>query len=407
MSMSYEKVDLPALAARLVSARKAARITQEAAADHLGMSRPTFIAIEKASRRARPEELVKLARLYNTALNKLLRDDTAPLPFYPHLRSAIGDLSNYQDEVEPAMAQLSEYVDDYRYLEGLVGVTATTHFPPVVRMTAGSIDRFAEHCAEEERARLNLGAHQPVHAPRTLLEEAGLHVFVDKLDLKLAGLYAFVPNFGYCILVNSLHSEPRRRWTIAHEFAHFLVDRDHPGIDYLKPSQRRSENERFADAFAAAFLMPQTGVQHFFYEEIERTGDFKVVDLWRLADRYGVSMMVMSARLEALGLIARASLSGLRSQPGSSCAVREAPVPVIARVQDSIEPYPQRFKLLAVQAYVEDKLTEGQLMKLLRVSRIEARAIVDECSQAIDDSDAMQPAVPLHLTQSLLSRSHG
>ena len=47
--MSYESINVGVLAERLVAARKAAKITQEVAADFLGMSRPTFIAIEKAS----------------------------------------------------------------------------------------------------------------------------------------------------------------------------------------------------------------------------------------------------------------------------------------------------------------------------------------------------------------------
>jgi metal-dependent amidase/aminoacylase/carboxypeptidase family protein len=58
--------------------------------------------------------------------------------------------------------------------------------------------------AQEERARLNLGAHQPIHTMRAVLEEAGLHVFLEVMDPKLAGLYDFVGDFGYCVLVNSV-----------------------------------------------------------------------------------------------------------------------------------------------------------------------------------------------------------
>ena len=193
--MKYESIDIAGLAERLTAARKAANVTQEAAANHLNMSRPTYIAMEKAARRPKPDELVKLAELYKEPLNKLLRSDPRPQQMRPHLRSILDVSSDGGQELEAAVALLSAYIDDYQYLERLVNTNAASHFPPSVRIAPGPIKRFAEHCAQEERARLNLGAHQPITTPRKVLEEAGLHVFVDKLDSNLAGLYVFVPGF--------------------------------------------------------------------------------------------------------------------------------------------------------------------------------------------------------------------
>ena len=99
----------------------------------------------------------------------------------PHLRSILDVSSDGGQELEAAVALLSAYIDDYQYLESLVNANAASRFPPAVRIAPGPIERFAEHCAQEERARLNLGAHQPITTPRKVLEEAGLHVFVDKL----------------------------------------------------------------------------------------------------------------------------------------------------------------------------------------------------------------------------------
>lgn len=402
--MRYDSIDMVGLAERLVAARKAANLTQEAAANHLNMSRPTFIAIEKAARRPRPEELVKLAELYKESLNKLLRDDLRPQQLRPHLRSVLDLSSSEQPELEAAIALLSAYIDDYSYLEKLVDTNTVTHFPPPVRIAPGSIERFAEHCAQEERARLNLGAHQPIYTPRKILEEAGVHVFVEKMDSKLAGLYVFVPGFGYCILVNRLHPKERRHWTIAHEYGHFLVDRDRPGVDYLKPMQRKPEGERFADSFAAAFLMPEAGVQRRFYEEVERTGDFKVGDLCRMADYFAVSLMAMTLRLEALGLIPRGSWDDIsESRVPVGALKQQAGIGAALLNHDSMEPYPQRYKLLAVQAFEDEKITEGQLAKFLRCSRIEAREIVEQCSKTADDGDGRQSLVPLTLTHSLLA----
>jgi Zn-dependent peptidase ImmA (M78 family)/transcriptional regulator with XRE-family HTH domain len=318
--MNYENTDLTALAERLVAARKAAKVTQESAAAHLDMSRPTFIAIEKGTRRPRPEQLVKLAALYKSSLNSLLRQETQPPQLQPHLRSVLSSNADDQVELEAAIAKLSAFVDDYISLERKLNARPVNNFPPLIRVPAGPIERFAEHCAQEERARLNLGAHLPIYTQRKVLEDVGVHVFLDALPSKLAGLYVFVPDFGYCMLINRLHPKERRRWTTAHEYGHFLLDRNKPGVDYLRPMQRKPENERFADAFAAAFLMPEAGVQRRFYEEVERKSDFNVGDLCRMADYYAVSLMAMTLRLESMNLVGRGSWDSIKS---AGVAVKE------------------------------------------------------------------------------------
>ena len=42
---------------------------------------------------------------------------------------------------------------------------------------------------------------------------------------------------------------------------------------------------------------------------------------------------------------------------------------------------PLRYKTLAVSAYNDGHLTEGQLMKYLRASRVQARLVVEEITQ--------------------------
>jgi Zn-dependent peptidase ImmA (M78 family)/DNA-binding XRE family transcriptional regulator len=401
--MSYESINVRVLAERLVAARKSAKVTQETAADFLQISRPTFIAIEKATRRLRPDELVKLAQLYKTPVSKLVRNDSAPLVARPHLRSVLSGASEGEDGLDDAVARLTSYIDDYQQLEKLVGSTAVVNFPPEVRIPPGSIEKFAEHCAQEERARLNLGAHQPIDQLRKVLEEAGLHVFCDDVDSKLSGLYVFVPDFGYCILVNRQHPRDRRRWTIAHEYGHFLAARDEPGVDYLKPMERKPVGEKFADSFAAAFLMPESGIQRRFYDVIDRTGDFRTGDLLHLANHFGASPMATALRLEWLGLIQRGTWDEIQ-QSGVPVGKlrREAGVDSVSD-GDSVDRYPARYKMLAARAFEDGKLSEGQLAEFLRCSRVEAREIVEKYSRARIEGEERS----LPISQSLLVGAAG
>ncbi|GAL87813.1 transcriptional regulator [Sporocytophaga myxococcoides] len=281
-----------------------------------------------------------------------------------------------------------------------MGVRPSSHFAPPVNAPLGPIERFAEHCAELERSRLNLGSHQPIFKLRSALEESGLHVFMAKLDSKLAGMYVFAPSFGYCILVNRSHRRERRRWTIAHEYGHYLFDRDKPGIDLIKAPTRKSESEKFADSFAAALLMPATGVQQRFYEEYERCGDFVVSNLLRMAEYYGVSLPAMALRLEAMDLIGKGSWEFLKRSGANLSALKEMAGMQSLEEEDSVDLYPERYKLLAVQAFVEDKISEGQLARLLRCTRLEAREIVEETSCISDEGN--NSFVPVSLSRSLL-----
>jgi transcriptional regulator with XRE-family HTH domain len=87
-TMPEVSLDPKALAERIAAARKAAGKTQEDAAALLGLSRPTYIAIEKGLRPVQPQELVKLAGFFGRTVNELLRP-SQPVALEPHLRAAI------------------------------------------------------------------------------------------------------------------------------------------------------------------------------------------------------------------------------------------------------------------------------------------------------------------------------
>src|SRR6187402_1645796 len=61
------------LGERLRVARTASGLTQEQAAESVGMARTTLVAIEKGDREARPEELIALAKRYGVSVHSLLR----------------------------------------------------------------------------------------------------------------------------------------------------------------------------------------------------------------------------------------------------------------------------------------------------------------------------------------------
>lgn len=208
-------------------------------------------------------------------------------------------------------------------------------------------------------------------------------------------------NFGYCILVNRKHPQARRRWTIAHEFGHFLFDRDRRGVDYVEPMQRKPENERFADAFAMHFLMPAEGIKRRFHDTYQQKGDVSVGDVLRIADYYGVSLMAMVLRLESLGLIRRNSWNDIKASGAKVGDIRAEAGVDIQEDKESVEIFPDRYLMLAIEAWLSQKTTTSQFAKLTRKSIIEARDFAFARSQQTEDN---QSSIKLSLGESLLHR---
>lgn len=72
-------IDPSLIGERLAEARRARRLTQQQAADELGVARTTIAAMEKGVRRPRATELVKLAHLYGRPVSDFVRAEM-PLP---------------------------------------------------------------------------------------------------------------------------------------------------------------------------------------------------------------------------------------------------------------------------------------------------------------------------------------
>ncbi len=97
----------------------------------------------------------------------------------------------------------------------------------------------------------------------SMADALGLLVQVDaEMDPSLSGLIlrSRDSRAGFRIAVNGRHSPARRRFTLAHEIAHYLLHRDHIGDgitdNVLYRSGLSDELEIQANSLAANLLMP-------------------------------------------------------------------------------------------------------------------------------------------------------
>lgn len=383
MTDALNAMDGKELGERLRKARTRADITQEQAAQIIGVSRPTLVAIEKGQRRPSPEELVTLASAFETSVAELLRRSAIHVDLVPRFRASLRGKDGSKLE---AATRLNDLAAAEVELENLIGPFRRQQMPAERRLMTGDIREQAEEAAMELRMRHGLG-HAPIQDMVSLLEqEFSVRVFLDKLDHSVSGLYAYDPEIGPCILLNSEHSAPRRAMTAAHELGHFIGTRDQPDIVYEgEPEDPREEI--YANAFASAFLMPAQAIRRMYQEYQEVSGKFTPRHLIVMAHRWNVSEEAMCIRLEGLKLLKRGTWHSLKDRKFGGDLVRE-----VIGEQKSNELVPPRLWLLAAEAFAKDLLTEGQLARLLRVDRVRLREIADsygvEGDHGLDALDA-------------------
>lgn len=397
--LSTNPIDPHTVGRRLTEARKARRLTQEEVCAHLGCSRPTLIAIEKGERPAKPDELVRLVSLYGRRMHEIVRTGELVTDFQPHLRAVAERMKTGSKDLDEAIAEFRRFVEDYCELERIMEAPLRPNYPPEVELS-GRVDVWglAEDVATMERNRLGLG-DQPIINLRSVLEwDVGVRIFFQPLPSAVAGMFAFDAEAGCSIVINIKHPPERRRASTSHEYGHLSVDRYKPAIDYVSTRGRKPANESFAEAFGMAFLMPATGVRRRFHEITRTTGDFRVADLCRLANSYFVSVEAMTLRLEELGLIRKGSRTHLKESDFK--ARKAAELLELPSHPASDEPYPERYKLLAVQAHELGKISEGELARFLRCDRVTAREIVAQC---LTNPEGEQRGLPRNFQQSLLA----
>ena len=179
--MLPHEIDPRILGQRIAEARKARGKTQEEVAEFLACSRPTYIAIEKGDRGAKPDEIVRLASFLGRKVNELVRPSEPVTDLQPHLR-AVADKMKSGDQnhgrLNVAIDQLQSLAEDYRELERMMNAPLRPCYPAEVVLNP-KIDPVeqAEVVANQERNRLGLG-DQPVISLRSTLEwDVGLRIF--------------------------------------------------------------------------------------------------------------------------------------------------------------------------------------------------------------------------------------
>ncbi|MES1240132.1 MAG: helix-turn-helix transcriptional regulator [Acidobacteriota bacterium] len=386
-----------ALAARLRATREAAGLTQEAVARHLELPRSSLAQIELGNRTVTGLELDALARLYGRSLENLLAEEFHPEDSLVAIFRAEASFAD-SDEVAKAVSDSVALARELANLEGLLGINRAA-------LRAPSYDDSALHskwqgieqgtrAAAAERRRLNLG-ELPLGDLEDLLQSQGARTALLDLPQDVSGFTLMEPSLSFLVVANRRHPALRARFSWVHEYAHLLFDRHRKGM-ISRESDRANLPEVRANAFAAAFLLPEPGVREFlagigkgqpsrdrwsvFDEgdvvsaEVRAEPGSQTVQLYDvvlLAHHFGVSRLAAVYRLRNLRLISQGELDVLlqEEQEGRGKEIERSLCLLGALDENESrmanpKDFQSRFLALAIEVYRRGKISRGKLSEL-------------------------------------------
>ena len=250
-------------------------------------------------------------------------------------------------------------------------------------MSEDNIFEQAQDLAEKIRSKLKLGSG-PIKNIFSLLEDQGLFVLRMPIggDSLSGAFYYDKTKENSKILINSNRSNGHQIFTAAHEFCHYLLDKDEQ-IIIEHDNQVKSPLEKRADAFAANFLIPEEGVRLYTNKVLNKTKKLDDYDLVRLREEFKTSWSALIYRLHNLGYI---------FDKGYQSKVKEIFRLNSKAMQLGLDPetssqvgqyaFPSDYYRLAFSAYFDGKITLNRLSDLLRQSQEDTKELVSKIKSA-------------------------
>ena len=252
-------------------------------------------------------------------------------------------------------ATVLDHVDRYLQVEDILGIADSGWEASVNELWPIETVEDVEQVAISMRAAWNLGGN-PIPDLTELLEERGIKVLKLDLPLSVDGLNCRVHRTDGSevpvMVCSTAKSIERRRFTLAHELGHMVMDIP-PGV----------HEEKACNQFAGAFLVPSDELVR---EVGQRRLNFGFAELVEIKTMFGISAAALVIRMREAGIISEATLGRIFRGIGQNWKTEE-PCP-LERGEDA-----GRFRRLCLRALAEDAISVSKAAELLsqRVSEIE------------------------------------
>lgn len=399
------------LAQRLRSFRERQGLSQETLAKWLGVSRSALASYESGMRNPGISVLENMAYRLGCGVETLLTSPEGIDPTAVLLRADPGLQEN--EEAQDCVRRCVRIGQEVSWLEEKLAVPRASESMPSYRMQTPSSKiesiRQGERIASQERQRLGLG-YTPIENVVNVLSDSGVCASLVPLSAEISGISIMQDN-GFHVFVNSSHSPARQRFSLAHEFAHVLLDLKHDSrVVISQNSDANALREVRANAFAAAFLAPEEGCMRFihacgkgkpsrveyssFNEHSEVSANerniaveqsIQLYDILLLADHFGISPETAVYRLANVRLLSEKERDGFFTSLRNGGVKRFSGVfrsPSICR-EDQGSSFRDRLMGLALEAFRRGLVTTGRIVEIASLADI-GREEVEEAVSSLE-----------------------
>jgi Zn-dependent peptidase ImmA (M78 family) len=191
----------------------------------------------------------------------------------------------------------------------------------------------------------------------------------------ISGVSHSSQEWGECILINTAMHQHRRAFDLLHEYGHVLVD-SVPGWRAFGNSLIDDDLiERRADAFAAAFLMPDDGVTSFLETRGVRPGEAQFLDIFFVMLAFGSSYQATLYRMQELNILSDHQVQAYLTARNITEMMARVRSSQGLRMVDQGHPTRRRFGQLVMRAYSRGKISLGRVGELLDLDPVEVREL--------------------------------
>ncbi|MHB8790150.1 MAG: helix-turn-helix domain-containing protein [Desulfobulbaceae bacterium] len=331
---------------RLHSARKMAGLSMEALAQATGslVSKQAIGKYEKGQINPSSEVLLALSKVLNVKADYFFRSSRLKIAGLAFRKKS--KLS--RKEEDRIKYQTLDFLQKYIELEEILNLPHSFKNPLSRRKISSQDD--IEQAADEIRLSWNLG-EAPILQLTELLEDRGFKVLEVEASEDFVGLSGYAEGMDIPVITVFREGDcVRKRFTLAHELAHLLLDFSDCEED---------SHEKLCHAFAGALLLPKKIIWDEFGGQRKKVTEW---ELKKLKGIYGISMQAIMARAYALGLISEHSFKMFRiyvskhgwnkEEPGKYSGLEKA----------------NRFKQLVLHAAAEQIISYSKGAELLDLS---------------------------------------
>ncbi|MHB1470175.1 MAG: helix-turn-helix domain-containing protein [Thermoplasmataceae archaeon] len=301
------------LGERIAGARIRLGLTQEQVAESLGIPRTSVTQIENGNRQVSSLEIMRLSRLFDIDIRDLLEGRDSNEEILTLFRKRGSDRNPKIEialkETLPICRMVSDLEDIIEQGENRTEIRNIHHN----QLKLGSSDLKAQGqlLSQMERERLGLGSG-PIPDLMYLILKEGIIVAEHDIPEDVSGIYIRMKRGRSFIILRQQDSHARKRFSLAHEYCHSLVD-SHELI-IISRNESQAVREIRANYFAASFLLPKEGIIQFMSESALRPDEINFTHAAKLAVKFGLSYEASLISLAQGGLISTVKRDELQKE---------------------------------------------------------------------------------------------